>query len=150
MKDLDKLIEDICSKEYEYRDYEGKRSKTQVVSKYASDNVEARAAISAAVYEWGSEHITDFEKDRRIGELEAKCFAYEQIISNSNFAQMVINDDPSCLLDIFNEMQVRLANVAIFRDMYEDGKAGPDMCQHNEVMMVVDKYRNKVESLRRR
>lgn len=147
---LDKLIEDICSREYEYRDYDGKMSKTRVVSQYASDKVEARAAISEAVYEWGSQHIADFEKDRKLGELEAKCFAYEKLISNSNFAPAVMGDGESDLLKVFDEMQARLANVAVFRDIHEDGKAGPDMCQHNEVMKVVGEYRDIAAKLGRR
>ena len=147
---LDKLIEDICSREYEYRGYDGKMTKTKVVSQFDSGKVEARAAISGAVYEWGSQHITDFERDRKLGELEAKCFAYEKLISNSNFAPMVMDDGKSDLMKVFDEMQARLANVATFHDIYEDGMTGPYMCQHDEVMKVVGEYRDRVAELGRR
>ena len=49
----------------------------------------------------GEKHRTEIEHivrqwaldahDRRVGTLEAKVFAYEQIISNSNFAPMIQN-----------------------------------------------------------
>ena len=46
---------------------------------------EQKQAVSKIVYEWGAEQLGANDLYKRLGELEAKCFAYEQIISKSNF-----------------------------------------------------------------
>lgn len=45
-----------------------------------------RTEIEHIVRQWALEN-----HDRKVGELEAKVFAYEKIISNSNFAPMIQN-----------------------------------------------------------
>lgn len=86
MKDLDKLLDKICSAEYEYYDTYDKRKETMRV---CYGNPEERRAIAGAISEWATEQITDIEAEKRIGLLEAKVYAYEKIIANSNFAPMV-------------------------------------------------------------
>lgn len=86
MKDLDKLLDKICSAEYEYfSSYDKRMTKTKVC--YGDSN--ERRAIAGAIEEWAMEQITDIEAEKRIGLLEAKVYAYEKIIANSNFAPMV-------------------------------------------------------------
>lgn len=85
MKDLDKLLDMICSAEYEYISYNKQKEKTKVC--YGDSN--ERAAIAGAIEEWAMEQMTDIEAEKRIGLLEAKVYAYEKIIANSNFAPMV-------------------------------------------------------------
>lgn len=86
MKDLDKLLDKICSAEYEYiSSFDKKKTKTRVC--YCCP--EERRAIQGAIEEWAMEQMTDIEAEKRIGLLEAKVYAYEKIIANSNFAPMV-------------------------------------------------------------
>lgn len=85
MKDLDKLLDMICSAEYEYISYDKRKEKTKVC--FGDSN--ARTAIAGAISEWAMEQMTDIEAEKRIGELEAKVYAYEKIIANSNFAPMI-------------------------------------------------------------
>lgn len=49
--------------------------------------------VKEIVMTWAAEQkmITDYAKE--IGRLEAKVYAYEQIIANSNFATMIVKDD---------------------------------------------------------
>jgi len=81
MKDLDKLIDNICNANYTY-----KNGTSTIVNKYSSTANEERAAIAKVVYDWASTQLDD---SKRIAELEAKCYAYEQIISNSSFAPVL-------------------------------------------------------------
>lgn len=86
MKDLDKLLDKICSAEYEYiSSFDKTKTKTRVC--YCCP--EERRAIQGAIEEWAMEQMTDIEAEKRIGLLEAKVYAYEKIIANSNFAPMV-------------------------------------------------------------
>lgn len=86
MKDLDKLLDKICSAEYEYYDTFDKRKRTMKVCYFCP---EERRAIQGAIEEWAMGQMTDIEAEKRIGLLEAKVYAYEKIIANSNFAPMV-------------------------------------------------------------
>ena len=86
MKDLDKLLDMICSAEYEYYDTYNRRKETL---KVCYGNSDERRAIAGAINQWAMEQLTDVEVEKRIGELEAKVYAYEKIIANSNFAPMV-------------------------------------------------------------
>lgn len=86
MKDLDKLLDMICSAEYEYYDTFDKRKEKMRVC-YCDP--EERRAIAGAISEWAMEQMTDIEAEKRVGELEAKVYAYEKIIANSNFAPMI-------------------------------------------------------------
>ena len=95
MTDLIGLIKDICDAEYEYKDYNGKQVKSSIVSRFDSNADAKKVAIEKVVYEWANRQISEFEKDKRIGELEAKCYVYEHIIQKSNFAPMIIADKES-------------------------------------------------------
>ena len=90
MTDLKELINDICFAEYEYIGFEKKREKRRVgEGVYSADEEAVRSAISGAVYSWASKQLSDVDMLKRIGELEAKVYAYEKIIANSNFAPMI-------------------------------------------------------------
>lgn len=93
MTDLIGLIKDICDAEYEYIDYDGTKTKKSIVSRFDSNADAKKAVIEKVVYEWANHQIAEFAKDKRIAELEAKCFAYEQFIQKSNFAPMFIADN---------------------------------------------------------
>ena len=95
MMDLIGLIEDICDAEYEYKGYSGNKEKSSIVSRFDSNADAKKAVIEKVVYEWANRQMTELEKDKRIAELEAKCFAYEQFIQKSNFAPMFIADKES-------------------------------------------------------
>lgn len=95
MTDLIGLIKDICDAEYEYKDYTGKKAKSSIVSRFDSNADAKKAVIEKVVYEWANRQMSEFKKDKRIAELEAKCCAYEHIIQNSNFAPMIIADKES-------------------------------------------------------
>lgn len=86
MKDLDKLLDKICSAEYEYLSPSDGRKTTLRVC-YC--NSKERAAIAQAINEWAIGQQTDAEMEKYIGTLEAKVYAYEKIIANSNFAPMI-------------------------------------------------------------
>lgn len=92
MYNAEELIDAICNAEYQYKSYDGKLDTDKVVSRYSSDATAKRAAIAGAVYTWLGNQQSDIEKDRSIGELEAKCFTYEKIIANSNFSPMLEKD----------------------------------------------------------
>ena len=85
MKDLDKLLDKICSAEYEYYSCDRRKETAKVC--YGDSN--ERRAIAGAISEWAMEQMTDIEAEKRIGLLEAKVYAYEKIIANSNFAPMI-------------------------------------------------------------
>ena len=90
MTDLKELINDICFAEYEYIGFEKKRETRRVgEGVYSADREAVRSAISGAVYSWASKQLSDVDMSKRIGELEAKVYAYEKIIANSNFAPMI-------------------------------------------------------------
>ena len=95
MTDLIGLIEDICDAEYEYKDYNGTKAKSSIISRFDSNADVKKAVIEKVVYEWANRQITEFAKDKRIAELEAKCYTDEHIIQISNFASMIIADKES-------------------------------------------------------
>ncbi len=71
---IEKIIEDLTSAKYKWGD-----------GKYESAAVDYRAVpvVTEILYRDLKEEI------RRAAELEAKCFAYEAVISNSNFAPVL-------------------------------------------------------------
>ena len=83
--DIDKLIRKITSAEYEYKTAISGHHETWK-TKAVSTEEGAREAVCAAIYEWAAEEITDIDTGKRIAELEAKCYTYEKVIANSNFA----------------------------------------------------------------
>ena len=72
------LVEELMEKEVDYKDYQGKVSQTRLVQK-------GNATILEQIIR---KHLLD-SHDEKIGVLEAKVFAYEQIISKSNFAPFI-------------------------------------------------------------
>ena len=83
--DIDKLIRKITSAEYDYKSTISGHRETWKMKAVSSDEG-AREAVCAAIYEWAAEEITDIDAEKRIAELEAKCYTYEKVIANSNFA----------------------------------------------------------------
>lgn len=56
---------------------------------YLISGSKEHALLRAVVYEWAGKQ-DEAPNKARIAELEAKVYAYEQIIANSNFAPMLI------------------------------------------------------------
>lgn len=83
--DIDKLIRKITSAEYDYKTTMSGHRETWKTKAVSTDEG-AREAVCAAIYEWAAEEITDIDAGKRIAELEAKCYTYEKVIANSNFA----------------------------------------------------------------
>lgn len=83
--DIDKLIRKITSAEYDYKATINGRHETWRKNAVSTDEG-ACEAVCAAIYEWAAEEITDIDAGKRIAELEAKCYTYEKVIANSNFA----------------------------------------------------------------
>ena len=80
---IEKLIRAINTAEYYHTNIStGNTWKTNAVR----DEDGAKAAIQKAIYEWAAEEISDIDAGKRIAELEAKCYTYEKVIANSNFA----------------------------------------------------------------
>lgn len=92
MKNIDELVERICNAPYEYTKYDKTKEETTIISKYSNDRDTQVTAISRAVYEWANEQLDEIELEKENGILQAKCYAYEQIIANSNFAPMLRNE----------------------------------------------------------
>ena len=84
---IDKLIRKITDAEYEYKTTISGHRETWKTKAVNTDEG-AREAVRAAIYEWASEEITDIDAGKRIAELEAKCYTYEKVIANSNFASV--------------------------------------------------------------
>lgn len=82
---IENLIRKITDAEYEYKTTISGHSETWKTKAVNTDEG-AREAVRAAIYEWASEEITDIDAGKRIAELEAKCYTYEKVIANSNFA----------------------------------------------------------------
>ena len=86
--DVEKLMEALERTEY--------RTKSSYNGEHLSFNIisgdDQRAALRKTVYGWAAEQTTDVDLTKRCAELEAKCYAYEKIIANSNFAPMLRSD----------------------------------------------------------
>lgn len=80
-------LEDLCSRLFnaEYRD-DRLKCDLNIISQRHEDT------IREIVKTWGAEQTTEIESAKRIGELEAKVYAYEQIIAKSNFKPMLDNN----------------------------------------------------------
>ena len=79
--DLEDLIEELCK-----ATYTDKGGKHKIIYFEAE-----KLAIKNIVYTWGAKQQTTIDDSKRIAELEAKCYAYEKIIANSNFAPVVFD-----------------------------------------------------------
>ena len=82
MLDLDGL----CMRLFDatYRDKDDKYDFSIISSRH-------QQTIEEIVKTWGAEQLTEVESARKIGALEAKVYAYEQIIANSNFKPLLDN-----------------------------------------------------------
>lgn len=80
---LENLFEIICQATYkdghDYHDY-------RIVYSQAEKD-----ALWGAIHKWTTTEMSSVETNKRLAELEAKCYAYEQIIANSNFSPMLVN-----------------------------------------------------------
>ncbi len=81
--DIEKLIEKIDNAEYPRKYIDGHGTYPSPV---VDRDTEARLKLRKVIYEWAAEEITDIDAGKRIAELEAKCYTYEKVIANSNFA----------------------------------------------------------------
>lgn len=88
---LNELIDNICNASYT-KEVCGHTDEYTIVSRYSNSRTQERAAITQAVYGWAAKRLDDTELRKKVGELEAKCYAYEKIIANSNFAPMIIRE----------------------------------------------------------
>lgn len=75
---LDDLVSKIMSLEYEEKGYSGGTFQYNVVHEKHRD------MVKTAIVEWYDMNF-GVEYGRKIAELEAKVYAYEHIIANSNF-----------------------------------------------------------------
>lgn len=71
-------LEELCRRLFNAT-YSGNTSKYHVISSYH------QSIIEEVVKTWGAEQAMKSESAKKIGELEAKVYVYEQIIANSNF-----------------------------------------------------------------
>lgn len=83
---LDYLVSNLMSLKYEDKGYSGGTYQYDVISRKHRD------MIKTAIVEWYNMNF-GAEYGRKIGELEAKVYTYEQIIANSNFAPMIQDRD---------------------------------------------------------
>lgn len=80
---LDTLISKLMNLKYESKSYTGSGT-----YKYDVIDKKNRDMVKSAVVEWYDMYFGS-EYARKIGELEAKVYAYEKIIANSNFAPII-------------------------------------------------------------
>ena len=87
--DIDGLIEELLKKTYKIKYTTG-------YGYYDSRLIsgeEAQAALRNVIYDWASKQVSTNDMNKKLGELEAKVYAYEKIIANSNFKPMLIIED---------------------------------------------------------
>ena len=77
------LVEELVQTKVDYKNYEGRMDKSDLIFRGNSTILEQIIR----------KHLLE-NHDEKIGVLEAKIFAYEQIISKSNFAPFVENQKP--------------------------------------------------------
>lgn len=86
---IDDLIDELLKKTY----------KTKYSSGYGYydsrliSGEEAQAALKNVIYDWASKQVSSNDMNKKLGELEAKVYAYEKIIANSNFKPVLIVED---------------------------------------------------------
>ena len=80
-------LDDLCSRllNAEYRDDKFKCDFNIIPQRH-------EYTIREIVKTWGAEQTMEIENAKRIGDLEAKVYAYEQIIAKSNFKPMLDNN----------------------------------------------------------
>ena len=75
-------LEELCRRLFNAT-YRGNNTDYHVISSYH------HSIIEEIVKTWGAEQVTKSESAKKIGELEAKVYVYEQIIANSNFKPLL-------------------------------------------------------------
>jgi hypothetical protein len=78
--DEEKLEESLYKLQYKYMDSYGKTEKSQVFHSSEENRVSVVLDFIARLM---------LENEKKIGNLEAKVYAYEKIIANSNFASLI-------------------------------------------------------------
>ena len=76
------------------------------------------------IFEWAAEQTTEVELNKRCAELEAKCYAYEKIIANSNFAPVIGKQTPKeeTIINLNDRIKVTLTERGkdIYYHRYDD------------------------------
>lgn len=62
-------------------------------------NDEGKPLLNKIIYEWAAEQTTEVDLTRKVATLEAKVYAYEKIIANSNFAPILDRPTPAPPMD---------------------------------------------------
>ena len=65
------------------------RDKSDKYDYHILSSTNATAVVEKIILDWAAEQMSDVELNKKCAELEAKCYAYEKIIANSNFAPML-------------------------------------------------------------
>jgi hypothetical protein len=139
--DVERLISKLFNATYTWKGTTGSYRDTAI-----HDDEAARGAIKGAVYEWAAEEITEIDKGKRIAELEAKCYTYEKVIANSNFApvaetslgycQKIYNlDTPE---EVVNKiMRVKAGSVAEIISELQAREGGDGMTAQDIVIIIL-------------
>ena len=107
---VDKLIENL--KKATYRDQDMKYDWNVL------RNSAATVVAEKIILEWAAEQTTEVALNKRCAELEAKCYAYEKIIANSNFAPVIGKETPKekTIINLNDRIKVKLTERGI--DLY--------------------------------
>ena len=79
---IEKLVKELCSKKVKYKSYDGSWNETNLIERNNETVLEQIIR----------QHILDGH-DEKLGILEAKVFMYEEMISKSTFAPMLIEKE---------------------------------------------------------
>ena len=79
-KEINALVKELCDTKVKRMSYDGSVDNYDLISR------EGRNVLELVI----KKHLLD-TRDEKIGILKAKVYAYEQIISKSNFAPLLIN-----------------------------------------------------------
>ena len=83
--DIESLLQKLFSLEYVSKSYSSERSETyRIIGNYGGQQTIVRNAVE----EWYLEQKE--QQNVKIAELEAKIYAYEKIIANSNFKPLLL------------------------------------------------------------
>lgn len=85
---VEELMTNLCNKEYERKSYNNEI----VTYKVFERNEFEKIAVREVITDWLS-NLDITKLNAEIGKLEAKCYAYEQILANSNFSMAVIKEN---------------------------------------------------------
>lgn len=71
-------------------------------------NDKSKTLLNKIIYEWAAEQTTEVDLTREVATLEAKVYAYEKIIANSNFSPILDRPTPAPPMDITAEEFARM------------------------------------------